>query len=90
MVSNATPIEKTSEHLFFKLQDMEQLLRQWLTSEHIPTQLGNKLQEWFDAGLKSWDISRDAPYFGFEISDGRSNLKFPVNKLDIVHTALLI
>ena len=67
VVSNATPIEKESEHLFFNLPRLEQPLREWLQQNHIPTQLSNKLQEWFDTGLKSWDISRDAPYFGFEI-----------------------
>lgn len=67
VISNATPIEKTSEHLFFKLQDLEKPLQEWLSQDHIPSQLSNKLQEWFTSGLKSWDISRDAPYFGFEI-----------------------
>lgn len=67
VVSNATPIEKESEHLFFKLQDLEKPLQRWLSENHVPEQIANKLKEWFGTGLKAWDISRDAPYFGFEI-----------------------
>ncbi|MEA3303540.1 MAG: methionine--tRNA ligase [Pseudomonadota bacterium] len=66
-VSGATPIEKDSEHLFFKLADFEEMLRQWIHAGHLDTAVANKLDEWFDAGLQDWDISRDAPYFGFEI-----------------------
>ncbi len=67
-VSGATPIEKDSEHYFFKLGDFETMLRQW-TQEggHIQPEIANKLNEWFEAGLSDWDISRDAPYWGFEI-----------------------
>ena len=67
-VSGATPIEKESEHYFFKLGDFEDFLRNWVDN-HVQEQMKNKLNEWFEAGLKNWDISRDAPYWGFEIPD---------------------
>lgn len=66
-ISGATPIEKSSTHFFFKLGDFENLLRKWTDSDALQPQIANKLREWLDAGLQSWDISRDAPYFGFEI-----------------------
>ncbi len=66
-ISGATPIEKASTHYFFKLGDFENLLRDWTASDSLQPQIANKLREWLDAGLQSWDISRDAPYFGFEI-----------------------
>ena len=66
-VSGATPIAKESEHFFFRLGDFEEMLKVWTRGEHIQQQVSNKLQEWFDAGLQDWDISRDAPYFGFKI-----------------------
>jgi methionyl-tRNA synthetase len=66
-VSGATPVEKESEHFFFKLGDFEDMLKQWTRGDHIQSQVSNKLMEWFDAGLRDWDISRDAPYFGFQI-----------------------
>lgn len=66
-ISGATPVEKASTHYFFNLGDFEQLLRDWTSSEALQPQIANKLREWLDAGLQSWDISRDAPYFGFEI-----------------------
>ena len=68
-VSGATPVLKESEHYFFKLTDFEDMLKNWSRSGHIQEQIANKLDEWFDAGLQEWDISRDAPYFGFEIPD---------------------
>jgi methionyl-tRNA synthetase len=68
-VSGATPVEKDSEHLFFKLGNFEQILRDWHKAGHVQTEVANKLNEWFEAGLNDWDISRDAPYFGFEIPD---------------------
>ena len=68
-VSGATPIEKDSEHLFFKLADFEQTLKDWHQAGHVQSEMANKLDEWFEAGLADWDISRDAPYFGFEIPD---------------------
>ncbi len=69
VISGATPIEKESEHFFFKLGDFEGMLRQWTQGKHTQPEIGNKLNEWFEAGLQDWDISRDAPYFGFEIPD---------------------
>jgi methionyl-tRNA synthetase len=68
-VSGATPIEKDSEHLFFKLADFEKTLKYWHQAGHVQAEMANKLDEWFEAGLADWDISRDAPYFGFEIPD---------------------
>ncbi len=66
-LSGAAPIEKESEHYFFKLADFETMLREWTRAGRLQAEVGNKLDEWFEAGLQEWDISRDAPYFGFEI-----------------------
>ncbi|MFT4060374.1 MAG: methionine--tRNA ligase [Legionella sp.] len=66
-ISGATPIEKDSEHYFFDLPKFETLLKDWTRKGHLQTEVTNKLDEWFIAGLKQWDISRDAPYFGFPI-----------------------
>jgi methionyl-tRNA synthetase len=66
-ISGAKPVEKDSEHYFFDLPRYEEQLKQWTTSGHLQTEVSNKLNEWFEAGLKQWDISRDAPYFGFPI-----------------------
>jgi len=68
-VSGATPVEKESEHLFFRLSDFERELKTWHQAGHVQAEMANKLDEWFEAGLADWDISRDAPYFGFEIPD---------------------
>ena len=65
-VSGATPILKDSEHFFVKLQDFENTLKNWL-KEGVSQQIENKLNEWLDVGLQQWDISRDAPYFGYSI-----------------------
>ncbi len=67
VVSGATPILKDSEHYFFDLPKFEAMLKDWLVSGALQEEIANKLQEWFEAGLQQWDISRDAPYFGFEI-----------------------
>ena len=74
VLSGTKPVEKESEHYFFKLGDFEDTLRTWLFPDitaprHVQPEVANKLDEWFNAGLKDWDISRDAPYFGFEIPD---------------------
>lgn len=69
VLSGATPIEKESLHYFFKLENYEDWLKIWLQEEHVQKQIQNKLLEWFEGGLQQWDISRDAPYFGFEIPD---------------------
>jgi len=68
-VSGATPVEKQSEHLFFRLSDFERELKIWHRAGHVQPEMANKLDEWFETGLADWDISRDAPYFGFEIPD---------------------
>lgn len=67
VISGAKPIEKDSEHYFFDLPRYEQLLKDWTRQGHLQVEVANKLDEWFAAGLKQWDISRDAPYFGFPI-----------------------
>ncbi|MEQ8661631.1 MAG: methionine--tRNA ligase, partial [Gammaproteobacteria bacterium] len=66
-LSGTPPELRESEHLFFRLADYEQLLRDWLANSDLQPGIVNKLEEWFAAGLQDWDISRDAPYFGFEI-----------------------
>ena len=66
-ISGATPIDRESEHFFFKLPAFAAMLKTWLDSDTLQPQVANKLREWTDAGLQEWDISRDAPYFGFEI-----------------------
>ncbi len=68
-LSGAKPIEKESEHFFFALDKYSDLLKEWINGGHLQKQIANKLEEWFQDGLKPWDISRDAPYFGFEIPD---------------------
>lgn len=68
-ISGAKPIEKESEHYFFDLPRYETLLKEWTHKDHLQVEVANKLDEWFSAGLKQWDISRDAPYFGFAIPD---------------------
>jgi len=72
-----TPVLKTSEHYFFKLADYEQQLRKLITGGYSQASVANKLDEWFSAGLKDWDISRDGPYFGFKIP-GEENKFFYV------------
>ena len=67
VVSGATPVLKDSEHYFFDLPAFENMLKDWTTGGSLQEEMANKLSEWFDSGLKQWDISRDAPYFGFEI-----------------------
>lgn len=66
-LSGATPVEKASDHLFFTLSAFQDLLADWVSGEQLQAPIANKLREWIDAGLQDWDISRDAPYFGFEI-----------------------
>ncbi len=68
-VSGAVPEQRESDHYFFKLADFEEMLREWTGGGHVQSEVSNKLGEWFEAGLQEWDISRDAPYFGFEIPD---------------------
>jgi len=67
VLSGTSPIKRKSEHYFFKLSEYEQRLREWIGSAALEKSIVSKLDEWFDAGLRDWDISRDAPYFGFQI-----------------------
>ncbi len=69
-VSGAKPVRKSSDHYFFKLSDTRcrEFLKQWIADpRHVQAEAANKLNEWLESGLSDWDISRDAPYFGFEI-----------------------
>ncbi len=68
-VSGAAPVRKETEHYFFKLSECEQFLKDWTRSGTLQGEAANKMGEWFENGLNDWDISRDAPYFGFEIPD---------------------
>ncbi len=78
-VSGATPVLRESEHYFFRLGECEAFLRDWTrghsvlkdgrSQAHLQTESLNKMNEWIEGGLQDWDISRDAPYFGFEIPD---------------------
>jgi len=67
LLSGAVPELRSSEHYFFDLPQYADFLRAWLGSGTVQPEVANKLNEWLDAGLKPWDISRDAPYFGFLI-----------------------
>jgi methionyl-tRNA synthetase len=66
-VSGATPVMKETEHFFFDLPQFSDMLQAWTTSGALQEEIANKLKEWFTSGLQQWDITRDAPYFGFEI-----------------------
>ncbi len=66
-LSGARPVSRESEHYFFRLQNFEGMLKDWTRAGHLQPEVVNKLDEWFKTGLMEWDISRDAPYFGFEI-----------------------
>ena len=68
-ISGEKPIVKTSEHVFFKLSKLESNVANWMKATPLQEAVKNKLEEWFQQGLKDWDISRDSPYFGFEIPD---------------------
>jgi methionyl-tRNA synthetase len=69
VVSGTAPVWRESEHYFFRLSAFEQSLATWVKSGAVQASVARKLDEWFQQGLKDWDISRDAPYFGFEIPD---------------------
>jgi len=69
VLSGSPPSLRESEHFFFKLGDFDQMLRRWVSEDRLHESVARKLGEWFEAGLQDWDISRDAPYFGFEIPD---------------------
>ena len=68
-LSGAPPVERESLHYFFTLTAFTDFLRRWTRAGHVAEEIANKLNEWLDGGLQDWDISRDAPYFGFEIPD---------------------
>jgi len=67
VVSGSSPVTRESEHYFFKLSEYDERLRQWMSDATLDKNVAAKLEEWFEAGLQDWDISRDAPYFGFRI-----------------------
>ncbi len=67
VVSGATPIEKDSEHYFFKVADYADFLKKWVNGGAVQKEIANKMNEWLEGGLNDWDISRDAPYWGFKI-----------------------
>jgi methionyl-tRNA synthetase len=67
VVSGAEPVLRDSEHYFFDLPQFQDMLQDWLQSGAVQPEIANKLKEWFEEGMQQWDISRDAPYFGFEI-----------------------
>lgn len=69
VLSGNPPIEKESEHYFFKVSQFEKMLSEWKSSGALQDEIANKIEEWFESGLIDWDISRDAPYWGFEIPD---------------------
>ncbi len=66
-ISGATPVAKESDHFFFTLPAFNEFLKNWTRAGHLQDEMANKMSEWLDEGLQEWDISRDAPYFGFEI-----------------------
>ncbi len=68
-ITGARPVERESEHVFVKLANFSDLLRGWVTPDRLQPEVVNKLGEWLEPGLQDWDISRDEPYFGFEIPD---------------------
>jgi methionyl-tRNA synthetase len=68
-ITGAAPVEKDSEQYFFKLSDFTDMLQHWMREGHVQSEIANKLDEWFEDGLQDWDISRNAPYWGFEIPD---------------------
>jgi methionyl-tRNA synthetase len=78
-VSGAVPVLRDSEHYFFRLPDFESVLKDWIGSGAVSGAVAKKLDEWLSAGLRDWNVSRDEPYFGFEIpglEDGGGPKKF--------------
>ena len=67
VISGTTPVKRESEHYFFKLGDYTDRLQAWMKAANLDRNVTAKLDEWFESGLHDWDISRDAPYFGFRI-----------------------
>jgi len=66
-VSDTKPITKKTDHFFFKLSSYETFLKKWISNDTTQTEIKNKLNEWLSDGLVDWDITRDTPYFGFNI-----------------------
>ncbi len=71
VLSGTTPVKRESEHYFFKLSEYQDRLKSWMESANLDKSVRAKLNEWFETGLQDWDISRDAPYFGFRIPGTR-------------------
>ena len=69
VVSGATPVARDSEQYFFKISNFDATLRKWTSGDHLQPEIRNKIKEWFEGGLQDWDISRNEPYWGFEIPD---------------------
>jgi methionyl-tRNA synthetase len=69
VLSGTPPVERESEHLFLRLADFTDMLRGWIDGGAVAPEIKAKLSEWFETGLRDWDITRDAPYFGFEVPD---------------------
>jgi len=67
VLNGSVPVVRDSEHLFLELGKFETMLKAWLEDDHVQPEVRNKLVEWFEAGLRDWDISREAPYWGFQI-----------------------
>lgn len=72
LISGEAPVLKSSKHYFFDLPQFTDFLKSWTTSGTVQPEVANKLAEWLDGGLKAWDVSRDAPYFGFQIPDAEN------------------
>lgn len=77
VLSGSTPVQKETEHYFFRLGNFAAMLEDWIDAGHLHSSVASKLREWFEDGLQDWDISRDAPYFGFRIP-GEENKYFYV------------
>ena len=77
VLTGSVPETRDSEHYFFRLEDFQEYLSEWTRAGHLDDQVSNKIREWFDGGLRDWDISRDEPYFGFQIP-GTENKYFYV------------
>ena len=71
VVTNSPPITKETEHFFFKLSNYDEFLKNWISEETTQSEIRNKLNEWLSEGLADWDITRDKPYFGFNIPDAK-------------------
>ena len=69
VVSGATPVARDSEQYFFKISNFDATLREWTSGDHLQPEIRNKIKEWLEGGLQDWDISRNEPYWGFEIPD---------------------